>query len=81
MIKTTFAAFTFLLLTFTASASAHVLGGPFASSIHSNAEVGREVEAPPSSAACMTDHGPSECDEPMWVYGSPTRVSRYKSAF
>jgi hypothetical protein len=26
---------------------------------------GREVAAPPSSAACMTDHGPSECDELM----------------
>jgi hypothetical protein len=26
---------------------------------------GREVAAPPSSAACMTDHGPSQCDELM----------------
>jgi hypothetical protein len=26
--------------------------------------VGREVAAPPS-AACMTDHGPSQCDELM----------------
>lgn len=43
--------------------------------------VGREVAAPPWSAACMTDHGPSECDEPMWVYGSPHALSRYKSAF
>jgi hypothetical protein len=32
---------------------------------------GREVAAPPWSAACMTDHGPSQCGEPMWVYGSP----------
>jgi hypothetical protein len=32
---------------------------------------GREVAVPPSSAACMTDHGPSQCDELMWVYGSP----------
>ena len=31
--------------------------------------VGREVAAPPWSAACMTDHGPSQCGEPMWVYG------------
>jgi hypothetical protein len=44
-------------------------------------EIGREVAAPPWSAACMTDHGPSECDEPMWVYGGPSRLSRYKSAF
>jgi hypothetical protein len=42
---------------------------------------GREVAAPPWSAACMTDHGPSQCDEPMWVYGSSGRLSRYKNAF
>jgi hypothetical protein len=30
---------------------------------------GRQVEAPPWSFACMTDHGPSQCGEPMWVYG------------
>ena len=24
---------------------------------------GREVAAPPSSASCMTDNGPSQCDE------------------
>jgi hypothetical protein len=42
---------------------------------------GREVAAPPSSAACMTDHGPTECDEPMWVYGSPRALSRYRNAF
>jgi hypothetical protein len=30
---------------------------------------GRQIEAPPSSFACMTDHGPSNCREPMWVYG------------
>jgi hypothetical protein len=42
---------------------------------------GREVAAPPWSDACMTDHGPSQCDEPMWVYGSPGTVSRYKNAF
>jgi hypothetical protein len=42
---------------------------------------GREVAAPPWSAACMTDHGPSECDEPMWVYGSPRALARYKNAF
>jgi hypothetical protein len=40
---------------------------------------GREVMAPSWSAACMTDHGPSQCDEPMWVYGS--RAARYPSAF
>jgi len=42
---------------------------------------GREVAAPTWSAACMTDHGPTECDEPMWAYGSPRALSRYRSAF
>jgi hypothetical protein len=42
---------------------------------------GREVAAPPWSAACMTDHGPSQCDEPVWVYGSPDYVARFKKAF
>jgi hypothetical protein len=31
---------------------------------------GREVAAPSWSAACMTDHGPSVCGEPMWIYGA-----------
>ena len=42
---------------------------------------GREVAAPPWSAACMTDHGPSQCDEPMWIYGSPGANARYGTAF
>jgi hypothetical protein len=42
---------------------------------------GREVAAPSWSAACMTDHGPSNCGEPMWVYGSPGALARYRSAF
>ena len=42
---------------------------------------GREVAAPPWSAACMTDHGPSQCDEPMWVYGSPSALVPDKNAF
>jgi hypothetical protein len=42
---------------------------------------GREVAAPPWSAACMTDQGPTKCDEPMWVYGSPRALSRYRNAF
>jgi hypothetical protein len=41
----------------------------------------REVAAPPWSAACMTDHGPSQCGEPMWIYGSPGALTRYKNAF
>ena len=42
---------------------------------------GHEVAAPPWSAACMTDHGPSECGEPMWVYGSSDAHARYRNAF
>jgi hypothetical protein len=38
--------------------------------------VDREVPAPPWSSACMNDQGPSECGEPMWIYGSPTRDAR-----
>jgi hypothetical protein len=34
---------------------------------------GREVRAPAWSFACMTDHGPSPCGEPMWVYGPLNR--------
>ena len=34
---------------------------------------GREIAAPPWSIACMSDQGPRQCDEPMWVYGSPPR--------
>jgi hypothetical protein len=45
------------------------------------AEAGREVAAPPWSDACVNDQGPHQCDEPMWVYGSPRALSRYKSAF
>jgi len=29
---------------------------------------GHEVAAPPWSFACMTDHGPAACGEPIWVY-------------
>jgi hypothetical protein len=42
---------------------------------------GREIAAPPWSAACMTDHGPSECGEPMWIYGSNDVLAQYRSAF
>jgi hypothetical protein len=42
---------------------------------------GREVAAPSWSAACMTDHGSSQCDEPMWVYGSATNLAHYRNAF
>ncbi|SIO63436.1 hypothetical protein SAMN05443247_09748 [Bradyrhizobium erythrophlei] len=42
---------------------------------------GREVAAPPWSTACMTDHGPSECGEPMWIYSSSGDRVTYRNAF
>jgi hypothetical protein len=42
---------------------------------------GREVAAPSWSDACMTDQGPSQCGEPMWVYGNSGSLGRYRSAF
>ena len=44
-------------------------------------ETGREVAAPSWSAACTNDQGQTQCGEPMWVYGSPGAVGRYKNAF
>jgi hypothetical protein len=32
---------------------------------------GREIIASPSSADCMTDNGPTQCGEPIWIHGSP----------
>src|SRR5258705_9010748 len=46
-----------------------------------NVIVGRQIAAPPWSAACMTDHGLSECGEPMWIYGSRSEIARYRNAF
>jgi len=48
---------------------------------YSNAIEGRQIAAPPWTAACMTDHGPSECGEPMWIYGPRSEISQYRSAF
>ena len=42
---------------------------------------GREIAAPLSSFACMNDQGPQQCDEPMWVYGSPDYLARFENAF
>jgi hypothetical protein len=55
---------TFKLLRAAATLSTLLATQPQASGIE-----GHEVPAPPWSAACMTDHGPSVCGEPMWVYG------------
>jgi hypothetical protein len=70
-----------LLLVPSLAAPAMVQARTQDSSIPPRAIEGREVAAPSWSAACMTDHGPSQCDEPMWVYGSPGRIARYRNAF
>ena len=76
-----------LVPSFATQATAHVRSNERSNRAHVGSRLqgygieGREILAPPWSFACMTDHGPSECDEPMWVYGTPAQVSRYKSAF
>ena len=77
MIKNCLFAASLAALTLSVSTQAFAAGASFGS----HGVAGREIAAPSWSAACMTDHGPSQCDEPMWVYGSPAAVSRYKSAF
>jgi hypothetical protein len=42
---------------------------------------GREIAAPRWSFACTNDQGPQQCDEPMWVYGSPDYLAQFKNAF
>jgi hypothetical protein len=81
MTKNSFAIASIMTLTLMTSMASQAIAKEVVHSSPSFAEAGREVAAPSWSAACMTDHGPSECDEPMWVYGSPAKVSRYKSAF
>jgi len=46
---------------------------------HAYSTEGHESVAPPWSAACMTDHGPSECGEPMWIYGSSNSNAHARS--
>ena len=59
-----------LASSFAAPVAAHERAHKRAARVQTRGLEGREVTAPPWSAACMTDHGPSECGEPMWIYGS-----------
>jgi hypothetical protein len=71
-----------LVLSLALSAAAQARTGTHGSALAQvHPSVGREVAAPASSSACMTDQGPSQCGEPMWVYGSPDALSRLRSAF
>jgi hypothetical protein len=58
-------------------ARTHIGGrSPVGSHPRSYGTEGREVIAPPWSAACMTDHGPSECGRHMWFYDSSDALAR-----
>jgi hypothetical protein len=46
---------------------------------HASGTEGHQTVAPPWSAACMTDHGPSECGEPMWIYASSNSNTHARS--
>ena len=61
--------------------ASEIFAPPHTSEMQTSGMEGREVAAPPWSAACMSDQGPRQCDEPMWVYGDPATLSRYRSAF
>jgi hypothetical protein len=41
---------------------------------------GREIIASPSSAHCMTDNGPTQCNESIWIHGSPGDLVRSNSS-
>jgi hypothetical protein len=58
-----------------------ILSTLIAAQPQANGIEGREVAAPPWSAACVNDQGPSQCGEPMWIYGSRGALARYKNAF
>jgi len=70
-----------LLLTLAMSVTAQARTNEHSALPQASGIEGREVAAPSWSDACMTDHGPSQCDEPMWVYGNPGVVGRYRNAF
>jgi len=81
MTKTLFPAASSLALVLATSFATPSLARQAMAPAESHGLVGREIAAPPWSAACMTDHGPSQCDEPVWIYNSPAKVARYKDAF
>jgi hypothetical protein len=61
---------------------AHVVTQPTVGNrLHGYWIEGREIVAPPWSLACMTDHGPSECGQHVWFYGSDDALARYMNGF
>jgi len=66
-IKRTLTALLALVLAATASAAQ---AAPHRTRNTMAASFGYQGEAPPWSFACMKDHGPTNCGEPMWIYGN-----------
>ena len=86
--KTTYLLAALLLVpSFATQATAHVRSNERSNRAHVGSRLqgygieGREILAPPWSFACMNDQGPQQCDEPMWVYGSPDYLAQFKNAF
>jgi hypothetical protein len=42
---------------------------------------GRQIIAPPWSAACLKDTGPTACGERTWFYGSNEALQQYLNAY
>jgi hypothetical protein len=57
-----------LVLTATASATQAASPRPHDGAMFGGG--GHQGEAPPWSFACIKDSGPTECREPMWIYGN-----------
>ncbi len=70
-----------LLASLATSATARPRIDHVAARAHPNVIEGRQIAAPPWSAACATDQGPRECGEPMWIYGTHSEIARYRNAF
>jgi hypothetical protein len=70
-----------LLAPLATSATARPRVDHIAARARPNVIEGRQIAAPPWSAACTTDQGPSECGEPMWIYGSHSEIAPYRNAF
>ena len=80
MTKNVFPAAVFAL-TLATSFATPTLAKQAAAPAESYGLVGKEIAAPSWSAACMTDQGPSQCGEPVWMYDTPAKVARYRDAF
>lgn len=58
---------TAIALTLIAAAPAYAKTVTYAGDV-APAVTDHETAAPSWSFACMTDHGPSQCGQPIWIY-------------